>query len=159
MSQHPDNDVVPLPLEAVSDDDVFEAFFPGGEVDPRSPLGAAFVFWRALVSDPIEREVAEAVSLDPSAWGDYSGVAEGLKGWSLMQFVVENPDHPDLIRYVKLMPQVAQPAKAFADAALDKVQILTVVRAGYDPDTGDAQWAVWGWSDDFPPASMVLGTS
>ena len=61
-----------------------------------------------------------------------------------MQIVERCPDD-DEIAYIKLMPNVDHPMRAFGEFPLDRVPILTMVRCP------DGWWRAWGLAvDQFP---------
>lgn len=77
--------------------------------------------------------------------------AETLQGWSIMQNVETCTEAPDSIAYVKLMPDLGHPMRAFGTVPLTRVQVLTIVKCP------DGYWRVWGLSENyFPPAVRVL---
>ncbi len=72
----------------------------------------------------------------------------------MMQTVETCPDAPDTIAHAKFMPDTGHAMRAFGEAILPHVKILTVVRFT------DGWWRVWGLSDDYrPSAAEVMGTS
>lgn len=69
----------------------------------------------------------------------------------MMQFVERCPDD-DAIAYVKFMPNVDHTMRAFGEALLEHVQILTMVRCP------DLLWRAWGLAEDhFPTSAEVKG--
>lgn len=107
----------PLPLEIVSDEDVHNAFFPDGEEPaPRTPIGAAFLWFAALLNlseGNMYLRAVQNLSYNPADWNDYKAVAAQLAGWALMQNVHYCDDAPDKIAYVKLMPDTGWSMRAF----------------------------------------------
>lgn len=141
----------PLPLEIVPGEDAMLAFFPDGEPTPATPLGSAFLWWRALLNIDDYLAVLETLSSNPSDWGDFRAIVETLQGWSIMQNVETCADAPDSIAYIKFMPDLGHPMRAFGTVPLTRVQVLTVVKCP------DGYWRVWGLSENyFPSAARVL---
>jgi predicted nucleic acid-binding protein len=143
----------PMPLEIVSESEVMEAFFPKGQPDPTDPLGAAFMWWSALLDRAQYFTALQNLTWHPPSWGDYEWASERLSGASMMQFVERCPDD-DYIAYVKFPPGVGHPARVFAEAPLTNVHVLTMVRCS------DGWWRAWGLHENrFPSAEEVRGSS
>ena len=141
----------PLPLEIVAGEDAMLAFFPDGEPTPETPLGAAFLWWTALLDIDECEAVLRYLSTNPGDWGDYRAIAETLDGWSMMQFVENCTEATDSIAYIKFMPDSGHTMRAFGPVLLERVQVLTVVKCP------DGCWRVWGLSENhFPSAATVL---
>lgn len=127
------------------------AFFPDGNPTPATPLGAAFLWWQALLNLDDYTSVLESLSSNPQDWGDYRAVVDTLQGWSIMQYVETCKDAPDSIAYIKYMPDSGHPMRAFGTVPLDRVLVLTVEKCP------DGFWRVWGLSENyFPSAARVL---
>lgn len=142
---------MPLPMEIASADEAFAAFFPDGEPEPDTPLGAAFLWWKGLLDQEQYAVALARLTWAPEAW-DYRQTAAHLDGWSMMQRVYACDDAPDQIAYVRFMRDSGHVMRAFADAPLDEMYVLTVVLCE------DGWWRVWGYSKDyFPPADQVFG--
>lgn len=142
----------PLPLEVVPASVAQQAFFPQGQPDPTTPLGAASLWWTALRHADEAPEVLETLTWHPPAWGDYEWARQRLSGAGIMQFVERCPDADD-IAYVKFLPNTDHPMRAFDEAPLENVQILTVVFCS------DGWWRAWGLSDGHFPRSEEVHTS
>jgi len=68
-----------------------------------------------------------------------------------MQNVIEAKDALGRMAYVKFMPDTGHNMRAFGDASLPDVQIVTLIRFQ------DGWWRVWGISrNHFPVASEVF---
>jgi hypothetical protein len=147
----PDDLPMPLPLEIVSDEDAANAFFPSGGPDPTTPIGCAFLWWKALLQLDEYRTAIENLSINPDDWDGYQGAKEDLNEWALMQNIVKSPDAPEKLAYAKFMQDTGWSMKAFDDAALDDYYILTMALCP------DGWWRVWGLSRKYtPPASQVF---
>jgi predicted nucleic acid-binding protein len=143
---------LPLPLELVSGDDAFNAFFPDGKPDPTTPLGAAYIWYFAVSHLDEFGELAASLSANPPVWNGYGSAAEVIAGLSMMQVVEPNPERPDLISYVKLIDTGGHAMRSFSESVLRDVQILTLVACP------DGLWRIWSISPNyFPPVSEVLG--
>lgn len=143
----------PAPLEIVSSEAARQAFFPDHDPDPYEPLGAACLWWMALLDKAELTNALHALTYHPPAWGDYAPAEHALSGSGLMQFVERCPDD-DNIAYVKFMPNVDQNMRAFGEMPLDDVHILTMVRCP------DEWWRAWGLSHNyFPSAADVRGNT
>lgn len=140
----------PLPLEIVSDEAVMGAFFPDGGPEPTTPLGAAFLWWKAMLDRDKYGNALRRLSCDPAGWGDYRTTFEALDGWSMMQNVHYCEEAPDEIAYVKFMLDTGFPMRAFAGAALPEAQILTLVLCP------DGWWRVWGLSRNYVPSARRI---
>ncbi|MEE3849218.1 PIN domain-containing protein [Gordonia sp. LSe1-13] len=135
---------MPLPLEVTSDEEAMKAFFPDGDPSPLTPLGAAWMWWFSLLHIDEYDTALRNLTYNPDVW-DFHEVAADLDDWSMMQFVDRCPDAPDEIAYVKFMPSTGSSLRAFGEAAVPEVKVLTVVCA-------DSQWYVWGISDNYYPS-------
>jgi predicted nucleic acid-binding protein len=139
----------PLPLVMVSGEESAEAFFPGGGPDPFTPLGAACLWWMALLDKSESVTTLHNLTFHPPAWGDFEEPLARLAGCGLMQFVVPCPDD-NTIAYVKFMPNADRTMKAFGESPLEQVHILTMVLCT------DSLWRAWGLSENyFPTAAEV----
>lgn len=140
-----DDGDLPLPLEIVDGAAAMDAVFGPEGPTPLTPLGTAMLFWQALVSGRDEyRTALETLTYTPSAFGDYSEVERMLDGYSIM----ENVNHPagreGDIGFVRFMRDVGHSMRAFGDAPIDDMVILTTVRVG-------EFWQVWGYSHNYFP--------
>jgi predicted nucleic acid-binding protein len=145
----------PLPLEIKSSDEVRQAFFPDANPWPTSPLGAATLWWLALLNKEAAgyREALRNLTYYPPVWGDFEGALDWLSGAGMMQFIERCPDDDD-ITYVKFMPDVAHPMRAFGDVPLKHAYILTMVLCP------DGSWRAWGLSENhFPSVAEVRGAT
>lgn len=135
---------LPLPLEIVPDKEIYEAFFPdGAEPDRRTPLGAAFLWWSALLRRNEYRTALAELSYNPPDWSDYAAAEAELAGWALAQNVI--PSEDDEIAHLKFIPSPEWSSRAFAAAPLPNVQVLTVTLCH------DGLWRVWGLSRNLIP--------
>jgi hypothetical protein len=140
-TQGPDE---PLPLEIVSTEEVAQAFFPDGEPLPTDPLGAAFLWWKALLDRDRYTTALHNLTWHPPAWGDYQSAFDRLSTAGMAQFVVDCPGADDIV-YVKFIPNVDHAMVAFGHAPLKHFYILTMVLRP------DGLWQAWGLSDNrFP---------
>lgn len=139
----------PMPLEVVPESEAQQAFFPDSPPDPTTPLGAASLWWTALLDKDEFLIALQNLTYHPPAWGDYEWAVERLAGAGMMQFVERCPDADD-IAYVKFMPNVEHTMRAFGEAPLGKVHILTMILCP------DGLWRSWGLSENyFPRAAEV----
>jgi len=89
----------------------------------------------------------------PPAWGDFGWALQRLSEAGMMQFVERCPDD-DEIAYVKFMPNVDHPMRAFGQAPLEHAYVLTMVRCP------DGWWRSWGLSENyFPTSAEVRGAA
>lgn len=140
-----------LPLELVSHEAAQDAFFPDGEPDPLTPMGAAFAWWTALKNRTEHEDTLRLLTHHPAAWGDYTWAEQKLSGAAIMQYVVRCPEDAE-IAYVKFMPDIDQPMRAFQEFPLTQALVLTMVRYP------DGYWRAWGLSENsFPSATDVRG--
>jgi hypothetical protein len=137
----------PLPLVIVGDDEALAAMFPGGDPDPFTPLGAAYLWLVALRAIDEFRPTLETLSVNPAAWHGYSAIVETLNGWYLTQNIVYSVEAPDQLAFAKLIPGSGSSMRAFGDAPLTEVRFLTMVRQS------DRWWRVWGLTDGWTPSA------
>lgn len=140
-----------LPLEITGPEEMRRAFFPDSPPLPTDPLGAAMLWWTGLLSRDQNAFALEYLTWHPPAWGEFEEAFRRLKNAGMMQFV-ESCSENEQIKYVKFMPEVEQPMRAFAAAPLPEVEVLTMVRCD------DGVWRTWGLSRNrFPSAAEVYG--
>ena len=139
----------PPPLEKVSTEAAHLAFFPDGEPDALTPLGAAYIWWTALLDRNKFQDVLQALTHHQPAWGDYESAVAMLSGAAIMQFVERCPGD-DHIAYVKFMPNVNEPMRAFGEFHLIRPLILTMIRYP------DGYWRAWGLTEDYFPTSAEV---
>lgn len=141
----------PLPLEMKSADEVRQAFFPEGDPVPTNPLGAATLWWTALLGKEIAEfdEALRNLTWHPPAWGDFGWALQWLSEAGMMQFVERCPDDGE-IAYVKFMPNVEHPMRAFDEVPLEHAYVLTMVRCP------DGWWRAWGLSENYFPTSAEV---
>ncbi|MFD6176831.1 MULTISPECIES: PIN domain-containing protein [unclassified Isoptericola] len=145
---------LPLPLEARTAAEAFAAFFPEGEPSPSVPLGAAFLWWKALLDIDRYRMALDSLTLHPPAWDDFRQARADLDGWSMAQRVDQNDEHPELVAHVRFIPPTASSAQVFADAVLPEAHVLTLVRCD------DGWWRAWGLSRNrYPSYAEVIGSN
>jgi hypothetical protein len=141
----------PLPLAQVSDEDVEEGVYSQREVTPGNAWGAAHLFWQAL-DDPAHYATAlKNLSAEPGEWGDYSEASALLKDLSIMSEVETPPTRTDVahVKFIELAGEAS--AQAFAEAPLDDVWVLTLVKP-----SGSDWWLVWSLDHNaFPDESVV----
>lgn len=134
----------PMPLQIVPEEEAIHAFFPDGQPVPTDPLGAAFLWWKALLDRAQYLTALHNLTWHPPAWGDYQWAFDRLSNAAIMQFVKRCPGD-DEISYVKFMPGVDHPMVAFGEAPLGHVYILTMIRCE------DGWWRAWGLSENYFP--------
>lgn len=139
----------PMPFEVVSASDALQAFFPDGEPEPTNPLGAAFLWWSALCNKAELLTALQNLTWHPPAWGDYEWAVERLTEAGIMQFVERCPDADDIM-YVKFLPNADHSMRAFGEAPLKHVHILTMVLCP------DGWWRAWGLSENYFPRSTEV---
>jgi hypothetical protein len=148
-----DNNALPLPLVQVSTEHLMSEAFAstGGQPDPSTPLGTAFLWWTGLQEREQYQTALQTLSLNPGVWGDYEEAADILADRSLMSFLVDNPDD-SAIKYAKFMRLAGdKSAQAVEDTVVDDVAILTLVK----PDDSE-WWLVWGLSEDHIPTTKEV---
>jgi hypothetical protein len=136
----------PMPLEIVSSEELAQAFFPQGHPGPTDPLGAAFMWWTALLDRAQYSTALDNLTWHPPSWGDYEWAFEQLSGSAIMQFV-EPCQGADDIKHVKFMPQVEHSMRSFGEAPLTNVHVLTMVLCS------DGSWRAWGLFDNYFPSA------
>ncbi|MEI6621834.1 MAG: hypothetical protein WCP28_08015, partial [Actinomycetes bacterium] len=142
-----DRNQIPLPLEIVPGGEAYAAFFPDGEPDLATPLGAGFLWWSALLHRDQFLSELESLSYDADDWGDYEWAAAELEGRALLQGVRSCDDAPDEIAYLIFMPDSGHAMRAFGEAPIADAWVLTVVRAK------DGFWRAWGLSNNYYPSA------
>ncbi len=136
------------PLEIRSAEEAQQAFFPHGSPEPTDPLGAATLWWIALLGkeDPEYDEALRHLTFNPPAWGNFDFALQWLSQAGIMQFVERCPGD-DEIRYVKFMPNAEHSMQAFDDYLLEHGYVLTMVLCP------DGWWRAWGLSENYFPTS------
>ena len=97
---------LPLPLEIRPDHEVMAAVFPDGDPTPLTPLGAAFLWWTALLGrdeGDAYRVALEKPSANRADWHGYGSTAERLDGCPLAKNLIESDDRPGEVAYAKLI--------------------------------------------------------
>ncbi|GAA0986827.1 MULTISPECIES: hypothetical protein [Actinomycetes] len=138
----------PLPIVQASDEDVAAAAYgAGGEPDPATPLGAAALWQTALGMGPDQyRTALENLSFVPNVWGDFSEAVGLISGRSILTRV-DTPDGAPHVSYVRFIEYSgASGAVAFADAPLDDVIVMTLVKPPDFP-----WWLVYSLTRDYAP--------
>lgn len=144
---------LPLPLETRTKEEVLAAFFPDGEPDLSTPLGVAYMWWRALLDTDEQLSVLRFLTYHPPVWGNFTQVREELDGWAMAQHIVRDEVSPESIAHIRFIPDPGTSARAFADAPLYDFQALTLV---YVSD--EVGWKVWGLSHNrMPSHAEVIG--
>lgn len=132
---------LPWPFVEVSDEEAFLAFFPDGNPTDSTPIGAAWLWWAALLQRKNYRAELRQLCVNPADWGDFEEVAKMLDGYSLLQVAEPSPEAPDEVAYAKFIRDVGASAKAVADSQFPVGYWLTVVTS-----PGFGAWRVWGIS-------------
>jgi len=142
----PDDLPTPLPLVIAPDDETHAAFFGDGEATPETPIGAAFLWWSALLNLDEFRTALERLSYNPADW-DYPTTQAHLSGWALASGLIERDEPHPQIAAAKFIRDTGWSMQAFDDAPLDEVVVLTVVLCP------DGWWRVWGMSKNHVPSN------
>jgi hypothetical protein len=140
---------VPLPLVLADDEEAFASFFPDGNPTPATPLGAAWLWWGALEDPKRFRTVLSDLSANPAVWGDFAEAAGILRRLGIMQHPIESQERPGDVAYVKFIDSGDSTARVFAEAPLEDVWILTMVKVG-------PLWKVWGLSNNYLPGAADI---
>jgi len=143
------HDQLPLPLEQAEGSQAFGAVF--GETPPSqaTPVGAAFLWSLALEDTVANRAALESLTANSAVWGDFIPARDALAGRSIAQHPIHSADRPGEIAYVKFIDVSGAAARAFDDAPLDDVWILTMVKA-------TSQWHVWGLTHNRVPHAAEI---
>lgn len=142
----------PLPIEVVDEGAALRGMFPDGPPTPADARGAAFLWWVALTDRAEYSDMLRHLTWNPPAWGDFDWADQLLSGHGLMQIIEKCPGDEEIV-YAKFMPNVTHAMRGFAEAPVNDVKILTLVRCE------DGLWRAWGLSESyFPQASEVRGT-
>ena len=136
----------PMPFEIVSGSELMQAVFPDGEPEPTNPLGAASLWWQALLDRAQYATALYNLTWHAPAWGDYEWAFQRLSNAGMMQYVERCLDADD-IAYVKFMPNTDHPMRAFDEAPLTDVHILTMVLCP------DGLWRAGGLGDNYFPGA------
>lgn len=99
---------LPAALEIVDADSAWAAFFPDGNPTPETPLGAAFLWWKALLERDIYQTALEDLSVNPADWEGYEDTANRLEGWALMQRIYPAEGAEDELAYARFMRDTGQ---------------------------------------------------
>ncbi|WP_239655403.1 hypothetical protein [Mycobacterium riyadhense] len=123
-----------------------------GGPKPTDALGAAFIWWSALLDRAQYTTALHSLTWHPPAWGDYEEAFERLSNAGMMQFVERCPDGDD-IAYVKFLPNPGDhPIRAFGDALLPNVHVLTMRLCS------DGWGRAWGLSENYFPSAEEVRT-
>ncbi len=144
--QDPLTDQMPLPLEARSDKDALDAFFPNGEPDLTTPLGVAYLWWLALDDIDTYANALKILTYDPDTWHDFTTAQRAFAGRSLAQNVHPYSEAPEHAVFVKFIPGMETSVQAFGPAPFTDVLFLSLL---YDDASG---WKVWGFNEGRPLA-------
>lgn len=134
----------PMPFEIVDPKDAVLALFPDGQPKPTDPLGAAYMWWCALLDRAELSTALHNLTWHSPSWGDYEWAFERLSGSGIMQFVERCPEADD-ITYVKFLPNAGHSLLAFDEAPLPHVHVLTMVLCP------DGWWRAWGLGENYFP--------
>jgi|NGEPerStandDraft_6_1074524.scaffolds.fasta_scaffold31196_3 hypothetical protein len=126
-----------------------QAMFDTDTLDLTRPVQVGTLWWTALLGLPADRDVLEALSLHPRAFGDYQWAVDKLADRSLASGVRYAVDAPDRIAYMQFVPEVAQTSQVFGDYLMSGV-ILTLVKLD------DGTWRVFGLGPHRPSATEVF---
>lgn len=152
---------LPLPFVVADEEELAAELFPNGGPTPETALGTTVLWQSALLrldsDDEADRKMALAnfryLAFDPDVWGQTNELPALLKNWALLSNIVYSETHPDKVAYAKMIPDPGVTMRAFSDAPLYNVLIITLI---FDNEQGF--WKVWSTSENWvPPASMVLG--
>jgi predicted nucleic acid-binding protein len=137
----------PLPLEIVPEAEAALAFFPDGPPAPTDPLGAAYIWWSALLDRAQYFPLLCSVTLNPVPWCDFQAAFDLLSNAAIAQFTDPCPGDEGIV-FVKFLPNVGGAAmRSFGYAPLARACILTMVRCS------DGWWRVWGLRENYFPTS------
>ena len=149
MSMNEDPEL-PAAFEIVSEVEVVGDIFPNGTADMTTPFGAA-VLWIEAIADPEKYAVAlENLSIDATAWGDFSEAKAELSDRAMTTRFHECEGSKGGIGSIKFIPDNGHNMRAFEDVVLRDVKILTLIR---EPD---GLWRVWGLSQHIPIYEEVV---
>lgn len=110
------------------------------EHEPTNPLHVALAWWTALGSEQ-DRDVLEALTHEPAAFGDYQWAVELLEHRSIASRVYRAVDAPNDLAFVRFVPEVAQSSRTFAAFTVRGAAYMSLVKRE------DASWRVWGLGD------------
>lgn len=139
---------MPLPIEELAFDEVWQRHTTDGDPDPTTPWGAACIWWQGLAKPSEYQNALQVMSYNPAAWGDYSQAAEAIADLSVLTKVEDNSERDD-IKYVRFIEYSGAAAgRVFAEAPLTDVWVVTLVKR-----PGDDWWRVWGLSHNYFPTA------
>lgn len=104
------------------------------------------MWWTALLDRSQYSTALNNLTWHPPSWGDYEWAFERLSNAGMMQFEEHCPDADDVV-YVKFLPKADHSMRAFGEAPLTNVHVLTMVLCS------DGWWRAWGLSDNYFPSA------
>jgi len=145
------NSQMPLPLVSADADEAYNAFFADEEPTMDSPMGSAYLWFKAISDVDHYYNALDVLTWDIHSWPDLRTIDDELEGFGIAQKVDYNSEDSD-IAYVRFIPLSSSAARAFASAPVYDYRVLTLVRQ-------DGHWFVWGLTTrGFPTRSDVYGT-
>lgn len=140
----------PLPLEIVPENEAALAFFPDGPPAPTDAIGAAYIWWSALLDRAQYFPALCNVTLNPVPWGDFQVAFDLLSNAAIAQFTDPCPGDDGIV-FVKFLPNASHAAmRSFGYAPLVHAYILTMVSCS------DGWWRVWGLTENYFPTSAEV---
>lgn len=136
-------------LVAANPEAAHQAMFDTDTLDLTRPVQVGTLWWTALLGLPADRDVLEALSLHPRAFGDYQWAVDLLADRSLASGVRYAVDAPDRIAYMQFVPEVAQASQVFGYYLMSGV-ILTLVKLD------DGTWRLFRLGPHRPSATEVF---
>ena len=121
------------------------------DADVTSPGFVGFSWLYAAQHLPDERDLFEALCLDPSDWKDHEVLSADLDTYGIASRVDPAIEAPDRIAFMRLVDGLSGPVRVWVGGTLPgtSMLVLTLVRH-------DSRWWVFCLGPDFIPAGRVF---
>lgn len=137
-----DEPVSDIPAYLAVDEEASPFAEIGRNPDLTDPLHAAVAWSTALAQRDRYLDVLETLTWSPKAFGDWVWADELMDGRAFASRVYDAVDDPSgQVKFVRLVPGVAQTSQTFASFMTPGARFLTMKKR---PDT---TWCVWGFGE------------
>jgi hypothetical protein len=116
-----------------------------------TPPGVGFAWFCAVLHLPEERELFDALSLQPADWKDHQALVTMLDGFGIASRVDPAIEAPDRMAFMRLIAGLDSPVQVFVGGALAQTSMLVITLVRHEDS-----WYVFSLGPDFPPASRVF---
>jgi hypothetical protein len=132
-------------------DEAFRSFAPSGQLDLTTPAGVGYAWFYAALQLPEQRELFDALCLQPGVWNDHEGLSSVLDEYGIASRVDPAIEAPDRMAFMRLIGGMNAPVQVFVGGILPQASLLVITLVRHEDE-----WRVFSLSPDFPPAGRVL---